>query len=338
MKKSLKILTLLAATAITTGCSNYSYPAFSKDGHFKVGILLPVEHQALNEAKEGFISALNEGGWVNNTNVEFVIKNAQGSSDDQRSMAKSLIADCDLTLGLGTGASQDLKSAQKNRGSKNPILFSAVTDPVDANLVKSLEKPGGLVTGASDAQPIGEQISLVKRVKADADKVGVFYTISESNSGIQAKQAKEAITAAGMTPVVKTCTSVNDIQTSLASLVAEPGLDAIYIPTDNNLAANMQYVVTAMKGKGILVVVGEENMLAAGGHLTLSVSYRALGERTGDMATAILNGDKKPDELPVVSMKADDCVKVMNSALLEDAGITLPAEMAAEFNDCVVAD
>lgn len=334
MKKSIKVLTLLAVLPIITGCTTYSYPDFNKDGHYKVGILLPVEHAALNASKDGFIDSLNKAGWVKDNNIEIIVKNAQGSSDDQRSMAKSLIGECHLTLGLGTGATADLKSAQKNRGSKNPILFSAVTDPVDAKLVASNEKPGGLVTGASDAQPIGEQINLIKAVMPSADKVGVFYTIQESNSGIQAKQAKEAITAAGMAPVIKTCTSVNDIQTSLASLVSEPGLDAIYIPTDNNIAANMQYVVNATRGKGILVVCGEENMCAQGGHITLSVDYTVLGERTGDMAVKILNGEKRPEELPVYTMKADDCVKVMNSTLLAEAGIEIPSAIASEFVDC----
>lgn len=339
MKRKLQLLTLLTLIPAMSACTPYTYPVFGQlaEGEkYQVGILLPVEHAALNAAKDGFITGLDNAGWKDNENIEFVIKNAQGNADDQKTMAKSLMSSCIMTLGLGTGASQDLKSAQKMRGSKNPILFTAVTDPVDAGLVKSLENKEGYVTGSSDAQPVDAQIDLVKDCIPDADKVGIFYTATETNSDVQAMQAKKAITNAGMTPIVKTCTAANDVQSSIASLVSQSGIDAIYIPTDNNVAANMNYVAAAVKGKNILVIVGEEGMLENGGHITLSISYESLGARTGEMAAKILTGEAVPSDLPIVTMKKEDCQYMMNSALLAEAGITLPEAVSSKCTDVTI--
>lgn len=331
MKKMTKLLTFVSILPMLIACDGgVKNPEYGNQDSYKIGILLPVEHDALNAAANGFQDAIKNSALKDK--VEFVIKNANGSSDDQRTMAKQLIAECDMALGLGTGASKDLVDAQKNRGSKKAILFSAVTDPVDAKLVDSLEAPGGWVTGTSDAQPVADQISLIKDCLPEAKKVGVFYTITESNSDVQARQAKAAIEAAGMTYVPQTCTAANDIQSSITSLVTT-GVDAIYIPTDNNVAANMNYVANAVRGKGILVLTGEEGMLNNGGQLTLSISYSNLGARTGEMAVSILNGEKTPSEISVLTMKKEDCVYVMNSSMLSDAGVTLPDAVKNKCTD-----
>ncbi len=330
----IKLGAVLISLALTS-CSNYTYPEFGpvKEGEkYNIGILLPVTHSALNNAAEGFKKGLQEAGWEEGKNIAITTKNAEGKDDDLRTMAKSLIANNVLTLGLGTGATEQLKSAQKNRGTKNPILFSAVTDPVGAGFAKSLEQPGGLITGSSDAQPVEAQIDLIKTVMPTADKVGIFYTISESNSEAQALDAKAEIEAQGMTAVIRTCSDVNDLDTSLAALLATEGLDAIYIPTDNNVAANMLKVKAAAKGKGILVVGGEVGMLE-GAHITISVDYVTLGQRTGEMAAQILNGEKKPEDLPVYVMPAAECGNFYSSANLADAGVVLDPTVLANFTD-----
>ena len=330
----IKLGSILIPLALTS-CSNYTYPKFGPvegDGKYNIGILLPVTHDALNNAANGFKEGLKQAGWEDGKNIAITTKNAEGKDDDLRTMAKSLIANNVLTLGLGTGATEQLKSAQKNRGSKNPILFSAVTDPVGAGFAKSLEQPGGLITGSSDAQPVEGQIDLIKRVLPSADKVGIFYTISESNSEAQALDAKAEIEAQGMTAVIRTCSDVNDLDTSLASLLAVDGLDAIYIPTDNNVAANMQKVKASAKGKGVLIVGGEVGMLS-GAHITISVDYVTLGKKTGEMAAQILNGEKKPEDLPVYVMPVSECGNYYSSVNLADAGVELEPNSLTGFID-----
>lgn len=322
----------LLLPVILSSCTNYTYPDFKEDGNYKVGILLPVTHEALNNAADGFIKGLENGGWKKGENLEITIKNAEGKDDDLRTMAKSLIATNDLNLGLGTGATTQLKAAQRNRGTQNPILFSAVTDPKGAGLVKDLETPNGLITGSSDAQPVASQIKLVKQLLPEADKIGIFYTQSETNSEAQAIDAKNEIEAEGLQTIIKTCTDVNDLDTSFAALLAVDGLDAIYLPTDNNVAANIAKVKNAVKNKGILVVGGEVGMLS-GAHVTISVDYNVLGEKTGEMAAQILKGEKKPEDLPVYIMPPEECGYYFNSANLLDSGLSISSEALEEFQD-----
>ena len=322
-----------AKTSDSQTTSDSSATSSGETGKKQIGILLPVEHDALNAAADGFITGLANKGFVVGENITINRRNAQGNDDTLRNLARSLVNDCDLSLGVGTGASQALLSAEINRGTTKPLLFTAVTDPVDAELVESLDQPGGFVTGSSDAQPIGEQVSLIKRVMPNADKVGIFYTQSESNSYVQMVQAKTAIEAAGMTAVVRTCNDANDIDSTFAALVSTSGLDAVYLPTDNNIAANMARIKDAVAGRGILLVSGEVGMLSNGAHITLSVDYTNLGIKTGEMAGMILKGEKTPAELPVYSMTADECEKFISLANLQEAGITVSQDIIDEFKN-----
>jgi len=339
MKRFKLAILTIASTIALAACSGSKYPDFGnlKEGEkYQIGILLPVEHGALNNATNGFIDALSTNGFVDKQNIDIIIKNAQGKSDDQKTMAKSLINSCVLTLGLGTGASQDLAAAQKNKGSQNPILFTAVTDPVGEGLVESMENTTGLITGASDNIPsdiLNEQLGLIKTFNPDADKIGVFYTVSEPNSEKQAGQVKTWAQNNGLEVFIKTCTDSNDVATSVVSLAATQGLDAIYIPTDNNVASNMNYVKDAVQGKQILVVCGEEGLVKTGGHVSVSLDYFKLGQKTGEQAAKILKGEKKPNELPVYTVTAEDCKAVYSLANLTDAGFTtLPASFANASN------
>lgn len=327
MKKS-KLLSLLALATLApltlAGCDNAKW---------KIGILLPVEHNALQSCANGFIEGLKSAGLEEGKDFSIEIKNAAGKDADLQNFAKQLVTSKCMTFGLGTGASQALKSASIDKGSLNPVLFSAVTDPVDAGLVESLENGKGFVTGSSDAQPIAEQIALVKECIPDADKIGIIYTQSETNSKVQADQAEEAAKLVGMSVVRQTVTGPGDINTVALALASEEGIDAIYVPTDNNIAANMNAVKEAANSKHVLVVAGEEGMLTTGGHITLSIDYKELGKRTGEVAAQILKGEKNVYEVPVMTMSKEDCKFVYSSANLAASGINLPQSVLDKSED-----
>ena len=310
--KALALLAFLAlpfATSLTS-CS----------GGKTIGILQPVQHLALDAAREGFKAGLKENGV---TGYKITYRNAGGNSADLNTYAKDLVDTSELVLGIGTDASAALKGAADNAGLSKPILFTAVTDPVEAGLVASKENETGHVCGTTDAQPIEEQIALVKEFKSDATKVGIMYTQTEINSKVQADQAEAAIKAAGMTADIKTCSGPSDIKATALAL-ADDNVDAIYLPTDNNIAANMNAVKEAAASKGILIVCGEENMLKQGGHVTLSIDYYNLGFATGKMAAEILKGEKKPTDFPVVPVASSECAYVYSPSNLASAGLTMP--------------
>ena len=329
MKKT-KIISLLAlataATASLTSCDN---------AKCKIGVLLPVEHAALRTCAEGFKEALVEAGLKEGSDFSFDIKNAGGKDADLIAMAKDMVSSKDMTFGLGTGASKQLMSSSMEKGLTKPVFFSAVTDPVSAKLVESDENKSGFVCGTSDAQPIEDQLRLILEINPAADKLGVIYTQSEENSIIQKDQVKSIIGkyASHVAVVEKSVSGPSDISAAALALASEDGMDAIYVPTDNNIAAHMNDVKTAANSKGVLVVCGEEGMLKDGGHITISVDYKQLGKEAGKMAVEIIKNGKKPTDFPVKYMDSSSCSKVYSSANLATSGITLPQSILDSFTD-----
>ena len=322
MKKLARLLFVSSMLAAATGLSACDADA----GKTVIGILQPVEHAALTAAREGFMEAINDAG----LNVKFQYQNANGVEADQNTMAKSLVAKSALTLGIGTGASLSLQAAALNSGSTKPILFTAVTDPVDAGLVASNDAPGGHITGASDMNPVAAQIDLIKECLPSAQKIGIFYTQSETNSKVQADMAAAEATRQGLAVEIMTCTDSSDIAANINTLCGSKNIDALYIPTDNNVAAHMQPVKNAVENYHILTVCGEESLMARGGHITLSISYKELGRRTGEMAVKILRDGADPATMPVISMTAAECSYVMCNANAEAAGVTIPDSVKAK--------
>lgn len=316
-KKFISLLALMAfpLSTLFTGCSN----------KVAIGILQPVQHAALDAAREGFVKGLADNGYKD---ITINYRNAGGNDADLNTYAKDLADTSKLLLGIGTGASQALKGAEDNAGYTKPLLFTAVTDPVEAGLVKTKENTEGFVCGTTDANPVEEQIALIKEFNPSAAKVGIMYTITEVNSKVQADQAEAAILRAGMTAEIKTCNNSSDIKATALALV-DAGCDAIYIPTDNNIAANMNAINDAATSgtRSVLVVCGEENMLKTGGHITLSIDYYNLGYATGKMAAQILKGDKKTTDFPVVPVAASECSYAYSSTNLQNAGMALPESM-----------
>lgn len=316
MKKAKLLLSpmlALGALASLVGCNK-------SKADFTIGILQPLEHVALSAARKGFTSGCRSLGM----NVDFIYQNASGSSSDLALMARSLVSKCDLVLGIATDPAIALQTASENAGSGDtlPILFTAVTDPVGSNLIDSFEHPGGMITGTSDMQPVEAQISLIKEILPDASKLGVFYHASEINSQVQAQMAHEAASKAGLSYTHSTCTDQTDLVQSINSFCAS-GIDALFLPTDNLIAANMLAIKNAASENHVLVVCGEEGMLS-GGHVTLSIDYNELGRRTALMAKEILVDKKSPNEVPATYMSEAECEYVMNSDNLEEANIVMP--------------
>ena len=326
MKKSLLKVLLLSPMMMgaLTGCNN---------AKITIGILQPVEHDALALAREGFIEAVKSA----KLGVAFDYQNANGVEADQNLLAKTLVSSCDLTLGIGTGASLSLSAASQNAGLEKPILFTAVTDPVSAGLVDSLESPGSYITGTSDMNPVVDQIDLIKQCLPNATKIGILYTQSEVNSQVQAEQARAEAIKQGLQVEVATCTDSSDLPAVVNDLCSSRGIQALYIPTDNNVAAHMDPVKAAIETNHILTVCGEESMMALGGHITLSVNYKELGRRTGEMAVKILKDKVAPKDIPVGVMTAAECTMVMCSENMTSAGVSIPDDIKNRCTDVPAA-
>ncbi len=264
--KKLIALTLSAIMALSVvGCSSGGK---EEDSKVKIGILQQLEHVALDNAREGFVKALEDNGYVDGENLVLDIQNAQSDQSNLSTMSDRLVNEKnDIILAIATGAAQSVAGKTKDI----PILITAVTDPVDAGLAESMEKPNTNVSGTSDASPIKEQIELMLRLKPDTKVVGLMYTSSEDNSVLQINQVKAILDDMNLEYVEQTVTNSNDVQQAAQSIVKK--CDAIYIPTDNVLASSMAIVGSEAVREKVPVICGESGMVMSGGLATLGIDY-----------------------------------------------------------------
>jgi len=314
-KKAMSIVAtgLVGLTLAACGSEDAGESAVGEQETVNVGILQFMEHNSLTAAKDGFISEMEDAGYVDGESINFDVMNAQGDQSNLQSMSEQLSGNNDLMLSIATPAAQALATAEQDK----PILFTAVTDPVDAGLVESNDAPGTNLTGTSDMVPIEEQIKLLLSIVPDAQTVGIIYNSSEPNSEIQANLALEQLEAAGVSVQVSTVTTTNDVQQVLTSLASS--VDALYIPTDNTLASTADTVGEIAREYQLPVVAGSTDQVEAGGLATYGINYEALGRQTALMALKILENDASPETLAVEL--SDDLELFVNEDMAEALGI-----------------
>ncbi|MCP8342902.1 ABC transporter substrate-binding protein [Streptococcus suis] len=272
---SMGLLTLAA-------CSSSSEQASSDV--VKVGVLQYMEHESLTAAREGFVAELEANGYKEGEKLVLDYQNAQGDQANLQTISEQLIDGNDIVLAIATPSAQSLATVS----TETPIVFTAVTDPLSADLVESIEKPGGLLTGTSDQAPIDKQVELLGQAVPDAKTVGILYTTSECNSEVQVEQAKELLEKAGYKVVVKGIISSNEVQDATTSLMKD--VDALFIPTDNTVASTMTMIGELSVEHKVPVIGGSTDMVDEGGLLTYGTNYEALGRQTAKMAIKIIEG------------------------------------------------
>ncbi|MCK9536371.1 MAG: ABC transporter substrate-binding protein [Bacilli bacterium] len=315
LKKLFILLLIFIGGASLIGCEDSNL--------IQIGILQYLEHNALSEARRGFIDGLAEADFVDGKNIKIKVYNPETDAPTMALQAKKLVRSSDLILAIATPAASAVVNEAKERGKNIPILFTAVTDPVDAKLIESNEHPGGNVTGTNDMNPIPEQISLVKELVPNATKLGIIYTGSEPNSEVQAGIAKIEAEKIGLQVTVKTIESINDLQQVANQLAA--AVDVLYIPTDNAIAGAMGIINEIVRQKKIPAIVGEPNNVDAGGSITYGVDYYNLGKETALMAIKILRDKVSPKDIPSTGLS--EYSLVINKKQLDLIGVAVPQEL-----------
>lgn len=295
----------------------------------KVGILKYVTAPALDDAEAGIIEALEKAGYVDGVNIKIVRQNPEANTSTLTNAAISLVNECDLIFAIATPAAQAVKAEIENQGKETPLIFTAVTDPVSAGLVESVENTTGFVTGTNDMNPVADQVSLIKEVNANVKKMGIIYSSNEVNSKVQSDLAVAKAKELGIETFIQTINSVNDITNAINALIGD-GIEAIYLPTDNVIATAVSTVTNITDDHGIISICGEEGMVKDGGLLSFSINYKALGIMTGEMGVKILNGEAKPSDIPVGGLKAEALSLVVNKTAAATAKITLPEALLSK--------
>jgi putative tryptophan/tyrosine transport system substrate-binding protein len=322
MKKSLAVI-LSGAMLMLAACGGGGNQASGekKEKTVKIGITQIVEHPSLDAAREGFIAALKDAGYEEGKNLEIDYQNAQGDMNNNASIAQKFVSDkSDLILAIATPSAQAAIQATK----EIPILFTAITDPVGAELVQSMEKPGGNATGTSDTHPdaIKNTIAAIKKFVPGAKKVGIIYNNGEPNSVVNVKNAKEALEAEGLEAVESTISTSSEVKQAAESMVGR--VDVLYIPKDNTVVAALESVITVANDKDIPMFAGEGDSVKRGAFASYGLDYHDLGYTTGKMAVEILEG-KKPADIPVGYPEKLELV--VNKKAAEEEGITLTDEL-----------
>ncbi len=289
---------------------------------FKIGISQFAEHPALDDVRRGFEDELKSLG----VEADITYKNSQGDTGVAGVIAQKFVSDkSDLIFGIATVSAQ----AAKQSTDKIPVLFSAVTDPVNSQLVKTMDKVGGNVTGTTDATPMEKQLELFKKINTEIKRIGIIYNTSESNSEIQVANAKEIGAKLGLEIRAVGVNNINDIPQAVNSLVSK--VDGFYTITDNIVASAINLISMAANERGLVTVGAEEAHVKGGILLTDGLSYYELGRQTGRMAKEILVDGKKPEDMPVETLA--NTTKVVNEKTMKKLKLNkeLPVFEGAEF-------
>jgi putative ABC transport system substrate-binding protein len=282
------------------------------DKVYKIGIAQFLSVPPLDQAREGFIDAMAEEGFVKGKNVEYDYNNAERDMSVAATIAKKFASQKkDLILSITTPMSQASVAATEN--TNIPIIFSCVTDPLAAKLVGSWEKPGGRVTGASDWMDVGEQVSLAVEVVPGLKTVGVVWNPGETNSRVQVDELKKAAPRLGFKVIEANAASAADVMAATKSLMGR--VQAVWVPTDNVVVGSLEAVVK----------VCEDHKVPLFGAIASSgMDFYQVGKVSGRMAASVLKG-KDPGSIPVAKGVLTDLW--INLSAAERMGVTIPESM-----------
>lgn len=310
----MKANTFLAATVLA-GAALLSAPTALADT-VKVAVSQIVEHPALDAAREGLVDGLKEKGYVEGKNLKFDYKTAQGNPAIAVQIARQFVGERpDVLVGIATPTAQALVSATRDI----PVVFTAVTDPVSAKLVQTLEKPGKNVTGLSDLSPVAQHVELIKEMMPDVKSIGVVYNPGEANAVSLIKLLKQSTDQHGITLVEATALKSADVQTATQAIAAKS--DIIYALIDNTVASAIEGMVVSANQSKTPVFGAATSYVERGAVAGLGFDYYQIGVQTADYVAQILDG-KEPGDLDVKVAKGSDLV--INATAAKKLGLTIP--------------
>ena len=300
---------LIATTAAFTG---FSAEAASKN----VKITAIVDHPALDAARKGVKDELEARGFTPDK-MSWEYQSAQGDPGTAGQIAKKFVGDnADVIIAVATPSAQAAVSAARGN---IPVVFTAVTDPVAAKLIKNPAKPGANVTGVTDMSPLAKHISLIKEITPNAKSIGIPFNPGEANAVVLVDMMKKLGPKQGFKIVTASAPSTNDVLAAARSLVGK--VDVIYVPTDNTIVSALEAVIKVGIDAQIPVFAGDTDSVPRGAVAALGFNYYDVGRQTGVIVARILNGEK-PGDIAVEGVDKTDLF--VNPASAKKMGITIP--------------
>lgn len=327
------LLVTAMAACLLTGCGS-SNSGSSESGStaaaadtgksYTIGISQFAEHGSLDNCREGFLEGLEEEGIVEGENLTVDVKNAAADTGTAGQIADSFVSSkVDLICAIATPSAQTAYNAAMD--ADIPVIFTAVTDPIAAELADEDGNTVGEVTGTSDKLPIEAQLKMIREMLPDAKKLGIMYTTSEANSVSAIAEYKELVGKYDFELVEKGITQTADVALAADDLLSE--VDCITNLTDNTVVASLPTILEKANEKNIPVFGSEIEQVKIGCLAAEGIDYIALGKQTGKMAAQVLKGEKKASELSYETITEPGFY--VNNKVAENLGITVPEDLSS---------
>ena len=312
------VLSIIMAAACIAACSpSNPAPANDADGKtVKVGICNYVDDASLNQIVENIQARLKEIGGEKGVAFDVSYDNCNADANLLTQIISNFIADdVDIMIGVATPVAMAMQAATEDNGI--PVVFAAVSDPVGAGLVESMEAPGSNVTGTSDYLDTAAVMQLITAADPDVKNVALLYDIGQDSSTAAIAHAKEYFDANGIAYGEYTGTTVDEVTLAVQALIAD-GVDAVFTPTDNTIMKSELSIYEMLQEAGIPHYTGADSFALNGAFLGYGVDYAALGVETASMAASIALGGAKPAETAVKTF--DNGCATINTETCEKLG------------------
>nr|WP_156929915.1 ABC transporter substrate-binding protein [Brackiella oedipodis] len=285
----------------------------------KVDVTAIVEHPALDAIHKGVVEGLKQAGYEEGKTVKVRYQSAQGNTSTAAQIARQFVGENpDVIVAIGTPSAQAVAAATK----KIPLVFSAVTDPVAAQLVKSEAASGTNITGASDRLDLKSQIELIKEIAPNAKTLGMVYNPGEANSAATVKQFKEVLPQYGMTLIEAAAPRTVDVSSAARKLVGK--VDVVYSNNDNNVSAAYETLAKVLNEAKVPLVASDPANVKRGAVASYGTDYESLGLETSKIVLEILNG-KDPGTIPY--HLTQNQVLILNQKAAKKQGVTFSQKL-----------
>lgn len=293
---------------------------------YRIGVIQFAEHGSLDNCRQGFIEGLAEEGFIEGQNVIFDIQNAQADTATTAQIADILAPKSDLICAIATPAAMAAFNAAEDAGV--PVIYTAVSDPVSAQLAGEDGANPGQITGTSDALPVEAQLKLIRAMMPDATKIGILHTTSETNSDSTLATYQALAPQYGFEIIDKGIATGADLPMALDALL--PQVDCTTNLTDNTVVSYLAVVLEKSAEYGKPVFGSEIEQVKNGCVAAEGLEYVELGRQTGRMAARVLKGESAQD-IPFETIS--NSYLYVNPDAMAQFGLTIPAELAERVND-----
>ena len=324
--KKLTVTVLSVAMLFSlAACGKTTETAAETGKTYKIGLCNYVDDASLNQIVDNIQTRLAEIGQEQGVTFEVSYDNCNADATVLEQIVANFQADnVDLMIGVATPVAMKMQTATEDSGT--PVVFAAVTDPVGAGLVESLEAPGSNLTGTSDYLDTNAVMNLIFAADPDASKIGLLYDAGQDSSTAAIAAAREYLEAKGVEVIERTGTTTDEVMLAAEALVAD-GVDAVFTPTDNTIMTAELAIYETFIEAGIPHYTGADSFALNGAFVGYGVDYANLGVETAEMAAEILLNGADPASTPVRTF--DNGTATVNTETCEALGLDFDAIEAA---------